>query len=51
MFGGPNLDVLIFTSMSILPLPRFPEDGPLGGSLFAIFGLGLQGLPEKRFAG
>lgn len=51
MFGGPNLDVLYVTSMAKPPLPRFPEDGPLGGSLFAIYGLGVKGVPERRFAG
>jgi len=50
-FGGPNLDVLYVTSMAKPPLPRFPEDGPLGGSLFAITGLGVKGVPEPRFAG
>ena len=33
------------------PLPRFPGDGPLRGSLFKITGLGIQGVPEARFAG
>ena len=51
MFGGPDLDVLYVTSMAKPPLPRFPEDGPLGGSLFAIHGVGVRGLPERRFAG
>jgi sugar lactone lactonase YvrE len=51
MFGGANLDVLYVTSMSKPPLPRFPGDGPLRGSLFAIRGLGIRGLPEMRFAG
>jgi len=49
MFGGPDLDVLFVTSMSKPPLPHLPQDGPLGGSLFAIHGLGVQGLPERRF--
>lgn len=51
MFGGPNLDVLYVTSMAKPPLPRFPEDGVLRGSLFAITGLGIRGLPEPRFGG
>ncbi|HWK47998.1 MAG TPA: SMP-30/gluconolactonase/LRE family protein [Stellaceae bacterium] len=50
-FGGPELDILYVTSMSKPPLPRFPEDGPLGGSLFQIKGLGVRGVPERRFAG
>ena len=51
MFGGPNLDVLYVTSMAKPPLPRFPSDGVLRGSLFAIYDLGVRGLPEPRFAG
>jgi hypothetical protein len=31
------------------PLPRFPSDGVLRGSLFAIHGLGIRGVPEPRF--
>ncbi len=49
MFGGPNLDILFVTSMAKPPLPRFPGDGPLRGSLFAIHDLGVKGLPEQRF--
>ncbi|MGH7158475.1 MAG: SMP-30/gluconolactonase/LRE family protein [Acetobacteraceae bacterium] len=51
MFGGPDLDILYVTSMARPPLPRFPGDGVLRGSLFAIHGLGISGLPEPRFAG
>lgn len=51
MFGGPNLDVLYVTSMARPPLPRFPEDGPMAGHLFAIHGLGVRGIPERRFFG
>ncbi|WP_428391060.1 SMP-30/gluconolactonase/LRE family protein [Lichenicoccus sp.] len=50
-FGGPKLDVLYVTSMARPPLPRFPEDGPMAGHLFAIHGLGVRGLPEPRFLG
>ena len=49
MFGGPNLDTLFVTSMAKPPLPRFPDDGQLRGSLFAIHGLGVRGVPERRF--
>jgi sugar lactone lactonase YvrE len=49
MFGGPNLDILYVTSMAKPPLPHHPGDGVLRGSLFAIHGLGIQGLPEPRF--
>jgi L-arabinonolactonase len=51
MFGGPNLDILFVTSMAKPPLPRFPGDGAQRGSLFAIHDLGVQGVPEPRFAG
>jgi L-arabinonolactonase len=51
MFGGPNLDILFVTSMARQPLPRFPGDGVLRGSLFAIYDLGIRGLPESRFGG
>ncbi|WP_103035144.1 SMP-30/gluconolactonase/LRE family protein [Castellaniella caeni] len=51
MFGGPNLDVLFVTSMSRPPLPRFPTDSVQGGSVFAITGLGIRGVPEHRYAG
>ena len=51
MFGGPTLDTLYVTSMAKPPLPRFPGDGVLRGSLFAITGLGIKGVPEPRFAG
>jgi sugar lactone lactonase YvrE len=49
MFGGPKLDILFVTSMAKPPLPRFPGDGVLRGSLFAIYDLGIRGLPEMRF--
>lgn len=49
MFGGPKLDILFVTSMAKPPLPRFPGDGVLRGSLFAIHDLGIRGLPEMRF--
>ena len=51
MFGGPDLDVLSVTSMAKPPLPRFPGDGVLRGSLFAIYDLGVRGVAEQRFAG
>ena len=50
-FGGADLKTLYVTSMAKPPLPKYPEDGPMAGSLFAISGLGVQGLPEMRFAG
>jgi sugar lactone lactonase YvrE len=48
-FGGPKLDILYVTSMAKPPLPRFPGDGVLRGSLFAIYDLGIKGVPEPRF--
>ena len=51
MFGGPDLDILFVTSMAKPPLPRFPGDGVLRGSLFAIHDLGVHGVPRPRFAG
>jgi len=51
IFGGPNLDVIYFTSIGQIHLPGLPNDGPLGGSLFAIYGLGIKGVPEPRFGG
>ena len=48
-FGGPDLDILYVTSMAKPPLPRFPGDGVQRGSLFAISGLGVRGVPEPRF--
>ena len=51
MFGGPKLDILYVTSMAKPPLPRFPGDGVLRGSLFAVTGLGVTGVPEPRFGG
>jgi L-arabinonolactonase len=50
-FGGPDLDRLFVTSMAEPPLPKYPGDGPLRGSLFAIDGLGVTGRPDPRFAG
>ena len=48
MFGGPDLDVLYVTSMG---LQGFAEDREADGGLFAIEGLGVQGIPEPRFGG
>lgn len=31
--------------------PRFPADGRMRGSVFAIHDLGVQSAPEQRFAG
>lgn len=50
-FGGSDLDTLYVTSMAVPPLPKYPGDGPLRGSVFAVRGLGVRGLPEPKFAG
>jgi len=48
MFGGADLDVLYVTSIGDgLTGPQQPE----AGSLFAITGLGIKGLPQARFQG
>lgn len=49
MFGGANLDTLYFTSLSQGLDPTRPQ--PEAGSLFAITGLGVTGVPQTRFAG
>lgn len=51
MFGGANLDVLYVTSMAHRAFDHWPEDPIARGSLFAISGLGVTGLPETRFGG
>ncbi len=58
MFGGDNLDVLYVTSMARVKHPAVHDmfavqEKPqfLAGSLFAVTGLGIRGLPEPRFAG
>lgn len=49
MFGGANLDILYVTSIG-MGLADDP-DQPEAGSLFAVTGLGVTGLPQPRFAG
>ena len=48
-FGGPGLDVLYVTSIWEWQQVRTGNDAD--GRLFAIYGLGVTGLPEPRFAG
>jgi len=48
MFGGPDLDILYVTTMN---MPSDVADTPYDGKLFSIHGLGIRGLPERRFAG
>jgi sugar lactone lactonase YvrE len=49
MFGGPNLDILFVTSIS--NSGNREAEGDENGGLYAIHGLGVQGLPEPRFEG
>ena len=49
MFGGPGLDTLFVTSLGIGLAEGTVQ--PEAGSLFAVTGLGITGLPQTRFAG
>lgn len=49
MFGGPGLDTLFVTSLSLGLDPDHPQ--PEAGSLFAVTRLGVTGVPQARFAG
>ena len=58
IFGGDDLDVLYVTSMARVKHPavhdRFAAEVKpqfQAGSVFAVTGLGIRGLPEPRFAG
>jgi sugar lactone lactonase YvrE len=58
MFGGDDLDVLYVTSMARVKHPAVHDHFKkrakpqyLAGSLFAVTGLGIRGVPEPRFAG
>ncbi len=49
-FGGPDLDILYVTTLigdQPTPIPVTPLDG----QLFSVHGLGVRGLPSRRFAG
>jgi L-arabinonolactonase len=65
MFGGPDLDILYVTTMGKFspgvadflrehPVPAgkvvWPDE-PGVGALFAVYGLGVRGIAEPRFAG
>jgi sugar lactone lactonase YvrE len=50
-FGGDNLDILYITSGHIFLTPEEKTVQPLAGSLFAVHGLGVRGVPEPFFAG
>ncbi|WP_108659465.1 SMP-30/gluconolactonase/LRE family protein [Acuticoccus kandeliae] len=49
MFGGKGLDTLYVTSIGIDTTPG--TDQPQAGSLFAVTGLPVGGVPTERFAG
>jgi len=49
-FGGANLDVAYVTSMARAVKGVRPRERE-AGALFAVYGLGVRGLPEPRFAG
>jgi sugar lactone lactonase YvrE len=49
-FGGPDLDVAFVTSMARPIAGVSPKEREAGG-LFAVYGLGVSGLPEPRFGG
>lgn len=49
MFGGPDLDILYVTSLGVGLTEG--TDQPEAGSLFAITGLGVQGVRQARFPG
>ena len=50
MFGGPNLDIAYVTSMA-REVGGLPPREAEAGMLFAVYGLGVRGVPEPRFAG
>jgi sugar lactone lactonase YvrE len=51
-FGGSNLDVLFVTSSATTDLPGgATPGGPIAGSILAVRGLGVRGVPGVRFAG
>lgn len=51
MFGGPDLDVLYVTSLGVGLAEGTEARQPEAGSLFAVSGLGIRGVPQVRFGG
>jgi sugar lactone lactonase YvrE len=49
-FGGDDHDILYVTTIGG-EYDGERDESPLAGGLFAIHGLGIQGLAETRFAG
>ncbi|MGI9473964.1 MAG: SMP-30/gluconolactonase/LRE family protein, partial [Rubripirellula sp.] len=50
-FGGDNLETMYVTSQQTFLTPEELRKHPLPGSVFAIHGLGVRGIPEPLFAG
>jgi sugar lactone lactonase YvrE len=50
-FGGPDLDVLYVTSGTVFLNEAERARQPLAGSVFALHGLGVRGVPEPLFGG
>jgi L-arabinonolactonase len=50
MFGGPDLDIAYVTSMARVVNGVRQREREAGG-LFAVYGLGVRGIPEPRFRG
>ena len=50
-FGGDDYETLYVTSQQTFVTPEDMAKHPRPGSLFAIHGLGVRGLPEPKFAG
>jgi L-arabinonolactonase len=50
-FGGRDLDIMYVTSGTVFLSDAERARQPLAGALFAIHGLGVQGLPEPFFGG
>jgi sugar lactone lactonase YvrE len=49
-FGGPGLSTLYVTSAHLRSDPRYADDNPLAGALFAV-DVGVAGVPSPPFAG
>jgi L-arabinonolactonase len=49
-FGGPDLDIASVTSMA-RPMGHRCHHEKSAGCLFAVHGLGVRRLPERRFVG
>jgi L-arabinonolactonase len=50
MFGGERLDVLYVTSLSLALRGQAPKEAN-AGAVFAVYDLGVAGIPEPRFRG